>query len=259
MGAAGSQRDARRAATARPAAFRQTQGASVDRRRSSRPARDGADLRTIVVVDERRLILEALTVLLGSSNRFAVWPAVTDPAAIVSVAPDLVLVAAGAASAQPLWLIESLHQLAPGIRTVVITESLNPELISHVLRLDIDGIVLTDSTADDLTLVLEQVLRGHAVLPVGWRAMLADSRNDPLAALSKRQQEVLHLLRDGCTYEEISSRLIITRNTVKFHVRSIYLQLGVHNRMAAARLIDTRRLRQVNPDRSTTRAEANPS
>ena len=49
--------------------------------------------------------------------------------------------------------------------------------------------------------------------------------------------EVLLLLADGCSYEEIGARLFISLNTVKFHVRSIFLRLGVRNRMAAARVL----------------------
>jgi LuxR family maltose regulon positive regulatory protein len=49
--------------------------------------------------------------------------------------------------------------------------------------------------------------------------------------------EVLTLLADGCSYEEIGAKLFISLNTVKFHVRSIFMRLGVRNRMAAARLL----------------------
>jgi DNA-binding NarL/FixJ family response regulator len=53
--------------------------------------------------------------------------------------------------------------------------------------------------------------------------------------LSERQLEVLTLVAEGCSYDEIGARLFISANTVKFHLRSIYMRLGVRNRMAAAR------------------------
>jgi two-component system nitrate/nitrite response regulator NarP len=70
---------------------------------------------------------------------------------------------------------------------------------------------------------------------------LSADRNDPLDTLSERQMEVLGLLADGFSYEEIGTRLFISVNTVKFHVRSIFLRLGVRNRMAAARLLTRHR------------------
>ncbi len=107
------------------------------------------------------------------------------------------------------------------------------------------GLVLTASTGDDLSLVLDQVLRGQTALPAGWQAVLADSDGDPVTALSDRQLEVLRLLAEGCTYDEIASRLVITVNTVKFHVRSIYLRLGVGNRMAARKLLEAHEPRHI--------------
>jgi LuxR family transcriptional regulator, maltose regulon positive regulatory protein len=55
-----------------------------------------------------------------------------------------------------------------------------------------------------------------------------------------RQLQVLKLLADGYSYEEIGARLFISLNTVKFHVRSIFHRLGVRNRMAAARVLANR-------------------
>ena len=78
------------------------------------------------------------------------------------------------------------------------------------------------------------------MLPPGWQGALHADRNDPLHALSERQMQVLTLLADGYSYEEIGARLFISLNTVKFHVRSIFLRLGVRNRMAAARMLANR-------------------
>ncbi len=51
--------------------------------------------------------------------------------------------------------------------------------------------------------------------------------------LSEREREVLHLLAAGLTYAEIAGRLLISVNTVRFHVKSLYGKLGV-NRQAQA-------------------------
>jgi len=45
---------------------------------------------------------------------------------------------------------------------------------------------------------------------------------NPLVQLSPRQREVLHLLSLGMDNDQIAERLYISRNTVKFHVRTIY-------------------------------------
>lgn len=207
--------------------------------RSAQPKR--APPPGIVVVETRRLIAEALAALIASSGHFAVSifaPDLVDAAAIIAVGAELVLIGTGAIRERSLNLIESLRRLAPGIHTVVLADSPRPELIRCVLDQRTDALVLTDMTGEDLTVTLSQVLRGQTALPAGWQQALNTASCDPLAGLSKRQLEVLRLLGAGYTYEEISERLVITVNTVKFHVRSIYLRLGVRNRLAASKLLD---------------------
>ncbi len=60
------------------------------------------------------------------------------------------------------------------------------------------------------------------------------SRTQPLIEpLSERELEVLHLIAQGLTNQEISSRLYLSLNTVKVHTRNIYGKLGVNNRTQA--------------------------
>lgn len=213
---------------------------------------------TVVLVDERQLIVEALAALLASTGAFSVTSCAPDGAAaarIVSIDPDLVLVGAGQRHEYPLRLVDTLHRLAPELRTVIVADLQDPELIRRVLDQSAAAVVLTSMSSEDLAFMLDQVMRGNTVLPTGWQGVLAESAHNPIATLSERQLEVLRLLADGCSYEAISSQLVITVNTVKFHVRSIYLHLGVSNRMAAAKLFEAGL--PYHPTQPVSRAAAN--
>ena len=52
-------------------------------------------------------------------------------------------------------------------------------------------------------------------------------------ALSPRELEVLQYLPAGMTVKELASELVISTNTVRSHIKSIYAKLGVHNRQQA--------------------------
>lgn len=85
---------------------------------------------------------------------------------------------------------------------------------------------------------IRQVLADHLVLPRAWRSVgLARAHDPALSALGTRRLEILELLAEGCTNEQIATRLHLSVNTVKFHLRTAYEELGVHSRARAAALL----------------------
>jgi LuxR family maltose regulon positive regulatory protein len=64
----------------------------------------------------------------------------------------------------------------------------------------------------------------------------------PTEALSDREKEMLSFLLDGITNREIATRLFVSENTVKFHLKNIYAKLGVGNRMQAINTARTLKL-----------------
>ena len=133
--------------------------------------------------------------------------------------------------------VRLLRAGAEGAEVVILADRPEPDHLKLVLEERLNGLLLTEAHVQDFAASLVQVACGHAVLPAAWQEMLGSELEDPLNALSDRQMEVLELLSEGCAYEEIAARLFISVNTVKFHVRSIFAQLGVRNRVAAARVL----------------------
>ena len=60
-----------------------------------------------------------------------------------------------------------------------------------------------------------------------------DSSDDWLEPLTDRELEVLQLIADGLSRQEIATRLVLSLNTVKTHARNIFSKLGVKNQMQA--------------------------
>jgi DNA-binding NarL/FixJ family response regulator len=210
----------------------------------------------VVIGDRRRLIAEALATLIEAMDGFTVAGVVAGHdtvSAITAEKPDLAVVGVGEDTEGAVELVQTFTARAPDIDVVLVAETAEPGLVRFVLDQRLSGLLLTDTSGPDMAVSLGQVAHGQAILPSGWRRALSPAEADPLELLSERQLQVLSLLADGCSYEEIGRRLFITLNTVKFHVRSIFLRLGVRNRMAAARVLSERRNKATR--RSQLRAE----
>lgn len=197
----------------------------------------------VAVGDERQMIAEALAALVGTLPGFMVTGIVAGEASVCTLAaepPDLVLAGVDPGSRAGFGLVQAIRVGLPEVEIVLVADALRPDVVRFVFEQRLGGLLLTDMSAPDIATSLDEIAHGRAVLPVGWQRMLADEQNDPLESLSERQLEVLRLLAEGCSYEEIGARLFITVNTVKFHVRSIFVRLGVGNRMAAAHVLAQR-------------------
>jgi DNA-binding NarL/FixJ family response regulator len=197
----------------------------------------------VAVGDKRRLVAEAVAALVGTMPRFVVSGVIAPGRAVSAVQaqePDVLILGVAPGSDTVLAIAHDVRASALAVEIVLLADALEPDLIKFVLDERLTGLLLTDLGPADFAMCLDQVAHGRAVLPAGWQDTLAERRDDPLAALSLRQMEVLELLAEGSPYEAIASRLFISVNTVKFHVRSIFSQLGVHNRLEAARLLAER-------------------
>ena len=190
----------------------------------------------VLIVDGRRLFAEALAGVLATFDQIRTVGAasLTDAAtAIRARRPDVVLLGAPGGVAETARAVTDIRRALRRGQVVLVADRLDRRLVRLVLEQRLGGLLLSTLPAADLAGCVAQVGHGHCVLPCGWQAALDPAAADPRRELSSRQIEVLELLAEGCSYEEIAARLGISLNTVKFHTRSIFARLGVRNRVAA--------------------------
>ena len=196
----------------------------------------------VVVAHRHELVAEALGRLLESLG-LTVAGAACDLEALLQRLPDapaevLVLDAGFDPTAGPIVAVQRIRDVAPEARVVVLAETLDGTLGVLLREGELDGVVLASASGAELVAAIGQVVAGHSVVPAGWmRSARRVAAGSPLSQLSPRQREVLALLSLGMDNDQIAARLYISRNTVKFHVRTIYERLGVHNRVEASRVL----------------------
>ncbi len=137
-----------------------------------------------------------------------------------------------------LEAVAQIRSRYPELKILLLCEVATPAVVRCAMEEHAEGVVLKSETVEDMVLALRHVLAGRAVMPAGWQAASVESESGPIraAALSMREREVLDLVTAGMSNEEVAKHLVISSNTVKFHLRMIYSRLGVHNRVEATRV-----------------------
>jgi DNA-binding NarL/FixJ family response regulator len=131
----------------------------------------------------------------------------------------------------------------PAPRVLVLTTFDLDEYVFGALRAGAAGFLLKDASRERLVEAIRVVHAGDALLsPSITRRLIEDfaARADPieppaavLAELTPREREVLVLVAHGLSNSEIATRLVVTEATVKSHVGSILLKLGLRDRVQA--------------------------
>lgn len=95
------------------------------------------------------------------------------------------------------------------------------------------GYLLKDAPPEELSAAVRTAASGHSALAPKVADRLMDRMRTPAAALSRRELEVLELVRDGLSNQQISKKLFLSQATVKSHLVHIYAKLGVDSRTSA--------------------------
>jgi two-component system NarL family response regulator len=120
----------------------------------------------------------------------------------------------------------------PNARIIVLTTYDTDEEIYRGLRSGAKGYLLKDSEPEELLTAIRTVTRGQQYIPLNVAAKLVQRMTAP--ELSDRELEVLQLVGQGMSNQEISTALNISESTVKTHINRILSKLDVKDRTQAA-------------------------
>jgi DNA-binding NarL/FixJ family response regulator len=135
--------------------------------------------------------------------------------------------------------LDDLHDLIGRRDIQLIVFSDKQDEKSHFEFFHMGCVGVLSSTADALTVrtALERISAGEFWLPRKVLSNLAHQTFFRLSGrtLTTRETDILKLIRQGLTNQQIADMLFISRETVRWHVRGLYSKIGVGNRAAAIR------------------------
>jgi two-component system NarL family response regulator len=130
-----------------------------------------------------------------------------------------------------IHVIQQLMKRDPASKVLVLTTFDNEEDVFRALEAGARGYLLKDTTTEELVSAVRQVHTGERYLPHGIATRLADRLVRP--TLTPRELDVLRLVAKGRTNKELASAMFISEETVKTHMKALFLKLEVHDRAEA--------------------------
>lgn len=188
----------------------------------------------VVIVGGSPWFSRGVEALLGDDPRFTLLPHAADRTALGKAlrgtGPCIVLFACHADRDLPQFTLRKARREGRDIRAVIKHQTVRPELIREAMEVGAHGCFCVDDPPETLLAMLHTVADGRTSFPFVDMSAL---RDDPFEQLTRKEREVLGTLSQGWSNCQISSRLGISENTVKHHLKLIYSKLGVSNRAMA--------------------------
>ncbi len=208
------------------------------------------DLLRVVIADDHPPTRAGVREALEKQSCIVVAEAATAEEAVAAVrehAPDVCLLDINMPGGGIAAAAEITHTV-PDVAVVMLTASRDDEDLFAALRAGASGYQLKDMDPTRIGSALRGVLAGEAVLP-RWlvlkvvdqfratpRRRFALPNRTASAQLTEREAEVLDLMANGLSTEEIAERLYLAQVTIRTHIASILRKLRVPDRQSAVQL-----------------------
>jgi DNA-binding NarL/FixJ family response regulator len=202
----------------------------------------------ILLTDDHVLFRKGVAALLARREGMQVVGEAGDGLEALSVAretlPDVILMDINMPNCDGLEATRLIKREMPHVKIVILTVSDDDQNLFEAIKSGAQGYLLKDLEPYQLYDLLESISRGEAPLSGAIAARIlkeftrsgSETTNEPqvIGDLTAREIDILQLVVEGLTNREIASRLVISENTVKIHLRNILEKLHLQNRIQAA-------------------------
>ena len=225
----------------------------------------GAEPTKIIIADDHPLVRESLGQMLNAHSDLEVVAEASDGSEVVELCrrlhPELVLMDIRMPNIDGIEATRQIKRDSPSTIVLVLTAFENPDYMAEALKAGVSGYILKEADSQQIIGAIRRTLEGELPLSQEVAARLlmrlinerqqektpeelssssrksAEQRPVPpplREPLTIREKEVLRLLVQGQTNQQIAKSLFISTSTVKHHVGHLMAKLGASDRVQAA-------------------------
>jgi two-component system response regulator NreC len=195
----------------------------------------------VLIADDHNVMRAGIRALLDLHKGLDVVAEVADGREAVEKAaqltPDVVLMDIGMPLMDGLEATRRIRKRCPRTRILVLTQHESEEHVLESLKAGATGFVCKRAASSELLSAIRSVHRGDPCIPPSAARALVDGylhgsneRADPYKRLTEREREVLKLIAEGYTTQEIGDLLFVSPRTVLAHKTRIMDKLDIHSR-----------------------------
>lgn len=198
----------------------------------------------VMLVDDYALIREGIKQLLEFDGSIDVIEQASDGAECLEklqhVQPDILLLDINMPNVNGIEVLEEIKKKNIPVKVLMLTVHSEAEYLVQAVDIGANGYILKDSGSEELKKAIQSVMDGDSYIQpslipsLNSRLVNRDIDKEKIAALTKREMEILTQIAGGMFNKEIAMNLNISERTVKNHISNIFKKIDVSDRTQAA-------------------------
>ena len=198
----------------------------------------------LMLADDHRMLREGLRRSMTDAGFDVIGEAGDGVEAVrlaLQLSPDVILMDVTMPNCDGVDACRQVKSTSSDTKVVMLTMHADQDVLTNAIRAGAIGYLTKDCSTREIAEAVRMAAEGDTVLsPQLARSMLEEVRriDQPRTAeedrvVTKREEEVLQLIADGCSTPEVAASLFISQKTVKNHLASIYQKLDARDRTQA--------------------------
>lgn len=194
----------------------------------------------LFIVDDHYMVVEGIRSLLQNESNIE-WlghamNAESCLAFLKKEQPDVILMDINLPDKSGIDLCKDVKQKHPGVFIIGLSTFNQQSFIQKMIENGASGYILKNATRDELIEAIDTVIKGKTFLSNETAATLRKPDNSSIPVITSREKEVLGLIAEGMTNNEIAQTLFISPTTVETHRKSLLNKFSAKNTASLVRM-----------------------
>jgi DNA-binding NarL/FixJ family response regulator len=194
---------------------------------------------TVHITDDHKVLVEGLKILINESGNISVIGVSHSleecRRALLYQSPDILLLDLNLPDGNGADFCTEIRKKHPEIKILILTTHNEYSVAKQVMENGASGYILKNALSEEVLYGIETVMGGETFLCDEIDVLMKKKKNEQIW-LTTREKELLRLIVDGFTNQEIADKLFLSIETIKTYRKNLILKLGAKNSMILVKM-----------------------
>lgn len=194
----------------------------------------------IIIVDDHKMFLDGLTSFFNDVDQYNIILTANSGKNIIKYIDinsdekiDLVITDISMPDVDGITLNNHIKKVRPEIKTLVISMHTDTKMIDNLIKNDVDGYLSKNAEKQELLNAVDTILKGEKyfsdAIKQAYMQSVFNKQKDTIQSLTNREKDVLKLIAEEYTTQEIADKLFLSKHTIESYRKTLISKLKVKN------------------------------